>query len=274
MDTTKCDGRHRARKHCLDPECYLKDAVHPLASVAPLPGSEEDEDRGALRKLYDGADNLVATELPPITDADNLAAELPWHPEDHGGQDQPSEDPRHEPMDIDAAPPGERPPTIDEQVAGFVARDAEPQPGDPEWWAFALDNPGRAKEIVRGNAMASVAEMDALNARATMADMAEHPIEFGPGIYRWACTRDGGYQRTEYAHELPPCPAGWRWSSAQVTAVGGRGKLHVSAAVVDGSEGANAATGPQSLVLEITGRGGYCTGLDVVLFARPAEVRR
>jgi hypothetical protein len=104
--------------------------------------------------------------------------------------------------------------------------------------------------------------------------LAVDPIEFGPGIFRWACSRDGGYQRTEYAHELPPCPAGWRWSSAQVTAVGGRGKLHVSAAVVDGGEGANAPTGPQSLVLEITGRGGYCTGLDVVLFARPAEVQR
>lgn len=264
-----CDGRHRARKSCPDPECYLlatdttdegggdgiairpETAAQYERTVDPI-----EVDNPLLRKLYDGAGNLVATDE--------------WRSEEHGGQDQPSEDPQHDPMDIDVAPPGERPPTIDEQVAGFVARAAEPQPGDPEWWAFARDNPGRAKEIVRGNAMASVAEMDARNTRATMADVAEHPIEFGPGIYRWACTREGGYQRTEYAHELPLCPAGWRWSSAQVTAVGGRGKLHVSAAVVDGSEGANAAIGPQSLVLEITGRGGYCTGLDVVLFARPA----
>jgi hypothetical protein len=50
--------------------------------------------------------------------------------------------------------------------------------------------------------------------------------------------------------------------------------LQVSAAVVDASEGANAATGPQALQLEITGRTGYCTSLDVVLFARPAEVQR
>jgi len=195
MDATKCDGRHRARRHCPDPECYLKD-VHPptLGESADAEALEEHEAK--QQKLYDDADNLVAT--------------------DDGGAERPKPD---------------------EQT----------QEEEQRW----LDE-----------------------ARSTLDRLASEPIEFGPGIFRWHCVREGGYQRTEYAHELPPCPAGWRWSSAQVTAVGGRGKLHVSAAVVAGSEGANAPTGPQSLVLEITGRGGYCTGLDVVLFARPAEVRR
>lgn len=94
-------------------------------------------------------------------------------------------------------------------------------------------------------------------------------LHVGAGVFRWLATRDGGYQRSEYAHALPPAPVGWRWSSAQVTAVGGRGKLHVSAAVTNGTEGEGAETGPQALVIEITGRGGYCTGLDVLLFARP-----
>jgi hypothetical protein len=105
-------------------------------------------------------------------------------------------------------------------------------------------------------------------------EASRYPIPMGGGVFRWLATREGGYQRTEYAHALPPAPEGWRWSSAQVSAVGGRGKLHVSAAVTNGTEGEGAETGAQALVLEITGRGGYCTGLDVLLFARPAEVRR
>lgn len=201
-----CDGRHRARKSCPDPECYLKEALSPLEPQIDMTGALMPEDMIGQPTDYPPEDaevpagDVVAAQLTPHVGAGNLVAT------EHDARNQ--------------------------------------------------------------------AHLASLKAQAFMDRLAEEPIEFGPGIFRWACARDGGYQRTEYAHELPLCPAGWRWSSAQVTAVGGRGKLHVSAAVVDGSEGANAATGPQSLVLEITGRGGYCTSLDVLLFARPAEVLR
>lgn len=210
-----CDGRHRASKRCPDPECYLREE---LSEATPTP-----------------------TELPPITDADNLASELPWRPEDHGGLGEPSEDttdPRHDRENLDALPV-----TPDRDVCRYPN--------------CAIERGERVDKRTRGPA------------RAIMERLASEPIEFGPGIYRWTCTREGGYQRTIVAHELPPAPEGWRWSSAQCTAVGGRGALQVNAAVVDAGEGARSGTGPQALQLEITGRTGYCTSLDVLLFARP-----